>query len=127
MVISKARDYGFSYPEAEELLYDLVQGNFVDDARFAAAFVNDRIKFNGWGKFKIRNALFENGLSAKTADYALKNFPQEEYLAKLRELIEKKGHFYSENPSAANKSKLLKYLQGKGFELELIIEELNES
>lgn len=37
----------------EEIVERLVKEKFVDDRRFAAAFVRDKLKFNGWGRQKI--------------------------------------------------------------------------
>ena len=39
-------------PDIEEIIKTLVKEKFIDDARFAGAYVRDRYKFYGWGPRK---------------------------------------------------------------------------
>mgnify|MGYP003585079988 CR=1 FL=1 len=68
-------------PDIEEIIKTLVKEKFIDDARFAGAYVRDRYKFYGWGPRKaefqmkamgipveiIKDAIeTESGLAAET-------------------------------------------------------------
>ncbi|MCI1719655.1 MAG: RecX family transcriptional regulator [Bacteroidales bacterium] len=40
-------------PDIEEIIKTLVKEKFIDDARFAGAYIRDRYKFYGWGPRKV--------------------------------------------------------------------------
>lgn len=41
-------------PDIEEIIKTLVKEKFIDDARFAGAYIRDRYKFYGWGPRKAQ-------------------------------------------------------------------------
>ncbi len=54
-----------------EIISTLVAERFVDDERFANAFVRDKLKFNGWGRQKIVYKLKSLGVAQHIIDSAL--------------------------------------------------------
>lgn len=67
----------------------LLGDSFIDDRRFLAAYLKDKIAFAGWGPKKISVQLTEWGFEQKTVDEALAE-RKEELNASLRKLLEKK-------------------------------------
>ncbi len=50
---SKLSLWGIENDDAEKIIEILIKENFINEARFAAAFVRDKFKYNKWGKIKI--------------------------------------------------------------------------
>lgn len=43
--------------EIEKILSFLIKERFIDNSRYAHSFTNDKVRFSGWGRNKIRQAL----------------------------------------------------------------------
>ena len=52
-VEKKLQKADLSQEDNQQILHRLQQEKFVDDRRYAFAFVNDKIRFNQWGRIKI--------------------------------------------------------------------------
>ena len=113
----------------EEIVARLVEERFVDDNRFAVAFVRDKLKFNGWGKQKIVFKLRSLGVAADIIERALReNYycadsdcgGGEERLSGqkvLERLLEKKWKSLKEDePLQVRKAKAVRFAAGRGFE-----------
>ena len=46
----------------------LTQKKFVDDERFARFFINDKIKYNKWGRRKVEQALWMKHIPKEISD-----------------------------------------------------------
>jgi regulatory protein len=53
----KCRDWQLSRDETSRLLTFLQKEGFINHERYACSFVNDKFKFNKWGKIKLAYAL----------------------------------------------------------------------
>ena len=59
-------------PSARQgVLQKLLADRFIDDNRYAEAFVRDKIRLSGWGARKIRTSLRLKGIAAAIIDEAL--------------------------------------------------------
>ena len=65
------RGWGLAERDAEGVLAKLVRDRFIDDARYAGAFVREKLRLSGWGGYKIRTAL-----QRKRIDRALIDAPK---------------------------------------------------
>jgi regulatory protein len=54
---------GIDQPTIAAALQELEQGGYVDDARYARLFAEDRRTLDGWGPDRIRRALAEKGVA----------------------------------------------------------------
>ena len=50
------RGWGLAERDAEGVLAKLVRDCFIDDARYAGAFVREKLRLSGWGEYKIRHS-----------------------------------------------------------------------
>ena len=98
--------------EAERLLVDLVEMNFVSDERFAESFIRGKMNIKRWGKVKMRVELHQRGISDEIINQKFDEIDDEQYFANLRYLVEK---WSRENPQG-EKVKLIKFLLSKGYE-----------
>ena len=65
---------GLSRPDCEEVLEKLEREGFVDEARYARAFVHDKTLYNHWGRMKTRQALAIKNISNEHIEQALGRF-----------------------------------------------------
>ena len=99
--------------EAERLLVDLVEMNFVSDERFAESYIRGKMNIKRWGKVKMRVELHQRGISDEIINQKFDEIDDEQYFANLRYLVEK---WSRENPQG-EKVKLIKFLLSKGYEM----------
>ena len=53
----KLYDWGFSEDERNQLISHLISYNFINEERFALAYVSGKFKLKKWGRLKIKNHL----------------------------------------------------------------------
>ena len=107
--------------EKEKIIRQLELKRFVDEARYAKAFARDKFNLHQWGKIKIGLALQGKNIPVNLIDKALSEIDSKEYSRILKMLFEKKGVELKDiEDSFIKKNRLAGYLEGKGFEAELI-------
>ena len=92
-----------------------VQG-YLDDARFARRFAEDRRSLDGWGGERIRARLAELGVPAHLIDATAWSAPEEELAAAVDLLRRRLPHAPS---GERERQRALGLLVRRGFELEL--------
>ncbi|RZK39537.1 MAG: RecX family transcriptional regulator [Pedobacter sp.] len=109
------------YPnEVEEIISELISTNFLSEERFANAYVSGKFNIKKWGKLKIKQGLKLRKVPEKLIQKAINQISMDDYLDTLLALAEKKANILGEKDSYKRKYKLVSYLQGKGFENDLI-------
>ena len=103
------------------ILYDLEQENFIDEARYASAFVNDKFKFNQWGRIKITHALRSRSIPEAAIYEALGRIDEEEYRELAYHLMQKKNEELDEEYNV-RKQKLFRFMASRGFETGIIFD-----
>ncbi len=61
-VMEKLYQWGVSSEWMEGILNHLEQEGYIDQVRYAKAFVRDKYRFNQWGRIKIAQSLRQNWL-----------------------------------------------------------------
>ena len=62
-MLAKLMEKGAAAAEARDCVDRLAAERYLDDARFAKAFVSDKVRFDHWGRVKIRYALHLKGVA----------------------------------------------------------------
>ena len=93
-------------------LFDFIEENlysngFLNDARFCAAYVHDKVEYQSWGRLKIQAALRALQLPESEISQALKNIDENVYLSNLRKLIRSR--------SSDSEDKRLRFLSQRGY------------
>ncbi|MBQ6549020.1 MAG: RecX family transcriptional regulator, partial [Prevotella sp.] len=65
----------------------LVNERYIDQERYARAFVNDKIRYNKWGRRKVQQALWQKRIDNDIQQRVLDDIDDQEYLAVLRPLL----------------------------------------
>jgi len=123
-VRNKLYEYGLHYNEVEELISELIMTNFLNEERFAMAYVSGKFNIKKWGRAKIKQGLKFKKVPDKLIQKALNSIDGDEYLANLLAVAEKKAKVLSEKDPLKRKYKLITYLQGRGFEKDLTFDVL---
>ena len=116
---------GLSNDEIENIICDLIEQNFLDELRFSIAFVRGKFNAKSWGKIKIKQHLKQKKISEFCIKKSLSEISKEDYYSKLDKLLQKKSKLLSTEDEFTKKQKLARYLIGKGFESEMVWEELS--
>lgn len=123
-VRDKLYEYGLHQNEVEELITELIVTNFLNEERFAMAYVSGKVNIKKWGRIKIKQGLKFKKVSDKLIQKALNSIDGEKYVANLLATAEKKIKVLTEKDPIKRKYKLITYLQTKGFEKDLIFDVL---
>jgi regulatory protein len=116
-VCEKLRNRKLGEDAIERILNHLETEGFIDEERYTRSFVNDKFRFDKWGKVKIKQALFFKQIPPEVVRKGLEELNEKEYLLILRELIEKKKKSLHEENEYEQKGKLIRFALGKGFEM----------
>lgn len=115
-VTEKLYKLGLSGEEIQDVLLHLMQHNFLNEERFAKAFVRGKHKVLGWGKQKIVYHLKAKGIHTNLIELALQELGPSDYEAEMLALIEKKSKLVKEDDPWKKMAKLSRYMSSKGYE-----------
>lgn len=104
----------------ERILMRLQREGFVDEKRYASAFVRDKFRYNKWGVVKIIQQLRLKGIASDIIDEAVKEIDDDESLATLRKLIESKRGTVKGKSDYEINCKLLRFALSRGFSMDSI-------
>lgn len=98
----------------------LVKERYIDNERYARAFVKDKIRYNIWGRRKVQQALWMKRIDNDIQQRVLDEIDDKEYLDVLRPLLKQKR----KSTKAANdyelSQKLVRFALGRGFTFDII-------
>lgn len=112
--------------EAEEIISELIQENFLNEERFAKVFAGSKFRVKKWGRRKIEMELKRRRLSPYCIRQGMAEIEDDSYRQALTELLEKKARLLNEKDIFLKRQKLYRYAAGKGYEGGLIGEVLKE-
>jgi regulatory protein len=125
-VKNKLYEYGLYTDEVDELLARLVTEGFLNEERFAKAFAGGKFRIKKWGKNKIVHELQSLGLTKKCIARGLTEVDDKDYRKTLKNLIRKKAEATTEPNIFKRRDKVARFVIGKGYEPELVWEEVKE-
>ena len=108
--------WGLDASDATRVLQQLEQQGFIDDRRYACAFVKDRFAFNGWGRIKITHQLRLKGIPTDVIDEALTVIDEERYKQRLTELLRAKWRTVKDREPRAAWAAMMRFAASRGFE-----------
>ena len=107
-------------PEADRLgvLQRLIKERFIDDSRYADAFVREKANLSAWGEYKIRATLRRKGIADSIISEALQQIPSEQALERLTGRLKRKVRTIKYDTTYQLKTKLLRYALSLGFSMD---------
>ena len=119
-LIEKMRRWEMSDEAQARVMQRLVSERYVDDERYARAFVRDKIRYNKWGRRKVEQALWMKHIDDDIRSRALSEIDDEEYLSVLRPLLKQKRRSIKAASDYELNQTLVKFALGRGFTLDII-------
>ena len=103
----------------------LTEERYIDNERYARAFVKDKIRYNKWGRRKVQQALWMKRIDIDIQQRVLDEIDEKEYLDVLRPLLkQKRKSIKAENDYELNQ-KLVRFALSRGFTFDIIRQCLN--
>ncbi len=123
-ICEKLTRWGISANDSRTIIERLVSERFIDESRYAVAFVKDKFRFAGWGRIKIRYALQQKRINNSDIVEALTTIDEEQYLDRLASLLQDKNKTIHDDNPESRKAKLCRFAASRGFETDLIFRQL---
>lgn len=118
--------WGVAESERQGVLDKLIEMRFIDDNRYASAYVRDRSRFGGWGVYKIRAGLKNKGVSQEIIESALAQLGDEPTGDNLRRQIERKAPKVKAANDYELKTKLIRFALSRGFEYDEVLSQVEQ-
>lgn len=116
----KMRRWGMSDEAQARVMQRLVGERYVDDERYARAFVRDKIRYNKWGRRKVEQALWVKRIDDDIRERVLGEVDDGEYIAVLKPLLQQKCKSTKAATDYELNQKLVKFALGRGFTFDII-------
>ena len=126
-VRDKLYSWGLHQTDVEATIAGLIADNFLNEERFAMAYVSGKFNIKLWGKLKIKRGLINKAVSKPLIISALNSIDDTQYRETLRRLLQKKAAMLSTDNAYKRKHQLLQYAAGKGYESSVILEILSDN
>jgi regulatory protein len=125
-IIAKLKYWKVNETHFDSLISKLKEENFLDEERFAKAYARGQFRTNKWGKRKIFFELNHKNIPDAIIQAGLVEIDDEEYRQVLKDLILKKNAEIKNKKSLIIRRNIINFAQGKGFELDLILDIMKE-
>ncbi|WP_040280578.1 regulatory protein RecX [Psychroserpens damuponensis] len=114
-------------PEArDQIIVHLLQHNFLNEERFAKAFVRGKFRIKKWGKQRLQLELKRKDINKTLISIGLKEIDEDEYINTFNALAEKKVVTIRESNVQKKRKKLADYLFYRGWESHLVYDKIRE-
>lgn len=115
--------WGLADDDARKVLSHLQAERFIDDARYAEAFVRDKLNLSGWGAYKIKMALRAKGVSKEVIDEVVAPMlDATDMTERLEEMMRRRMRTLKYNSTYDAKTKLIRFAASRGYDIEVAVE-----
>ena len=119
-MLEKMRRWELPEDAQARVMAKLVKERYVDDERYAQAFVKDKIRYNKWGRRKVEQALWQKRIDEDIRKRVLDEVDDDEYLIILRPLLKQKRKTIKAQNDYELNQKLMRFAVGRGFTFDII-------
>ena len=110
----------------QEVLQRLIADRFIDDRRYAEAFVREKTSLSSWGEYKIRTALRRKGIAEDIIARALQQISPSQSAEQLAIRLARKLKTVKYKSKYDLKNKLIRYGLSLGYTMEAVIPQVEE-
>ncbi|MFR9502998.1 MAG: regulatory protein RecX [Rikenellaceae bacterium] len=115
------RTWGVAEEHRQEILERLIADKFIDDRRYAEAYVREKINLSGWGARKIAASLKAKGVAASIISEALEDIDRSTLEERLESAVERKARGLKYKDKYDLKSKLIRYGLSLGYDYDMVL------
>lgn len=116
----KMRRWELDETAQKRIIARLVKERYIDDERYARAFVKDKIRYNKWGRRKVQQALWQKRIDSDIQQRVLDEIDEKEYLDVLRPLLKQKRKSIRATNDYELRQKLVRFALSRGFGFDII-------
>ena len=116
----KMRRWGLDETAQDKVVERLTKERYIDEERYARAFVKDKIRYNKWGRRKVQQALWMKHISDDIQQQVLDEIDEKEYLDVLRPLLKQKRKSIKAESDYELNQKLVRFALSRGFGFDII-------
>ena len=116
----KLTSWGINSEDAENIIARLIEEKYLDEMRYAHAFVRDKFRFGGWGRTKIAYAMRQKHISADCIADALTEIDETEYIDTLLYALKSKLRAIAGKEPFLQRAALFRFAASRGFEPQII-------
>jgi regulatory protein len=119
-MLEKMKKWELADEAQARVMERLVKERYVDDERYARAFVMDKIRYNKWGRRKVEQALWMKRIDKGIQERVLSEVDDEEYVSALRPLLKQKQRSTKAASDYELRQKLIRFALSRGFGFDII-------
>jgi regulatory protein len=116
----KLKRWGIDESAQDRIIQRLIRERYIDNERYARAFVKDKIRYNKWGRRKVQQALWLKRIDKDIQQRVLDEIDEKEYLDVLRPLLKQKRKTTKAESDYELNQKLVRFALGRGFTFDII-------
>ena len=114
-------------PQAkEQIIMSLIEDDYLNEERFALAFVKGKFRIKKWGRIRLKAELKKRKISKYLIKSALEQISEKDYLFTFEELADRKANSIKADSILLKKKKLADYLIYRGWESSLVNNKVNQ-
>ena len=114
-------------PQAkEQIIMSLIEDDYLNEERFALAFVKGKFRIKKWGRIRLKAELKKRKISKYLIKSALEQISEKDYLFTFEELVNRKANSIKADSILLKKKKLADYLIYRGWESSLVNNKVNQ-
>jgi regulatory protein len=100
----------------DDIIFELIQDDFLNEERFAKTYARSKMRMNRWGRLKIQQGLRQHRVSDYNTKTALDKLNSTTYRENLEKLLHQKWKLLgSKGTEFERKQKLTRFLLQRGF------------
>ncbi len=122
----KLKDWTVQKKLIPSIIRQLQEEGYINEERFAKVYAGGKFRVNKWGRQKIGFELKLKGLPESMIQKGIEEIDEVDYQRVLRDLILKKQKDIKPEKDLNIREKIITFVQGKGYEMELILTALKE-
>jgi regulatory protein len=122
----KLKDWAVQKKLIPSIISQLQEEGYINEERFAKMYAGGKFRVNKWGRQKIEFELKLKGIPEGMIQKGIEEINEEDYQRMMRELIRKKQKEITPEKDLNIREKIITFVQGKGYEMELILTALKE-
>lgn len=124
-MLDKMRRWDVAEDVQAEVMAYIISEKYVDDARYARFFINDKVKFNRWGRRKVEMALRMKRIDESIYRPLLDEMDDTaDYVETLIALLRNKVKVTKGRSGYEIRMKLIRFALSRGFTMDVIDEAL---
>jgi regulatory protein len=116
----KMKRWGIEPDAQDRVVARLVKERYVDNERYARAFVKDKIRYNKWGRRKVMQALWMKRIDDDIQRSVLDEIDDKEYIDVLVPLLKQKRKTIKAKSDYELNQKLVRFALSRGFDFSII-------